>query len=75
VLVYEGALAGLIDAGELLPSGRREREIRACAVHACELLSQRLAVPARTIDALLWSRGQAPAYKERPRHRTRCVYY
>jgi hypothetical protein len=75
VLRYEPALAARIDAGELLPRGEEEREIRACAVHACELLSSRLGLPPRLIDVALWSRGQAPQYKAVPRHRTRTVYY
>ena len=75
VLVYEQRLAAHIDAGRPLRMGRQEREIRAAAVHACELLSERLAVPPRLLDVWLWNRGQAPAYKERPRHRCRTVYY
>jgi hypothetical protein len=75
VLVYEEALAGHIDSGALLPAGRWEQEIRACAVHACELLAQRTGVPPRVLDVWLWNRGQAPAYKQRPRHRTRTVFY
>ena len=39
VLRYEESLAARIDAGELLLPGREEREIRACAVHACELIA------------------------------------
>jgi hypothetical protein len=75
VLRYDPALAARIDAGELLPPGEEEREIRGCAVHACELLSARLTTPARSIDAALWTKGQAPKYKGVPRHRTRCVFY
>jgi hypothetical protein len=75
VLRYEPGLAARIDASELLPPGEEEREIRACAVHACELLSSRLELPARSIDVALWSRGQAPMYKAVPRHRTRTVFY
>ena len=75
VLVYERELAARIDAGELLPPGGEEREIRGCAVHACELLSERLGMPAREIDTALWTKGQAPRYKSVPRHRTRTVYY
>jgi Potential Queuosine, Q, salvage protein family len=75
VLVYDSAVAARIDAGELLPPGGEEREIRACAVHACEVLSERLGVPARVLDAALWNRGQAPRYKAVPRHRTRTVFY
>jgi hypothetical protein len=75
VLRYEPELAGHIDAGELLPPGEQEREIRACAVHACELIAERLGVPPRILDVWLWNRGQGERYKMRPRHRTRSVYY
>jgi len=75
VLHYDEALAGHIDSGQLLPAGREEREIRAAAVHACELLAQRTGVPPRVLDVWLWNRGQSPEYKARPRHRTRTVYY
>jgi hypothetical protein len=75
VLVYDDALAAHIDAGSLLPAGPAEREIRACALHACELLSARTGVPAHGLDMWLWTRGQEPEYKARPRHRTRSVYY
>ena len=75
VLRYEKGLAARIDAGELLEPGREEREIRACAVHACELISQRIGVAPRILDGWLWNRGQAPEYKAIPRHRTRTVFY
>jgi hypothetical protein len=75
VLVYEAALAARIDSGELLPPGAEEREIRGCAVHACELLSERLGMPARLLDVALWNKGQASSYKSVPRHRTRTVFY
>jgi hypothetical protein len=75
VLVYERSLAEQIDARRLLGAGGAEREIRACAVHACELISRRTGVPARTLDTWLWNRGQEAAYKERPRHRCRTVFY
>jgi len=75
VLRYDPALAAHIDAGELLPPGEQEREIRACAVHACELIAVRMGAPARTLDAWLWNRGQQPRYKAVPRHRTRTVFY
>jgi hypothetical protein len=75
VLVYDPALAARIDAGELLEPGAEEREIRGCAVHACELLSERLGTPARSLDLALWNKGQAPRYKSVPRHRCRTVYY
>jgi Queuosine salvage protein len=75
VLVYEESLAARIDAGELLEPGGEEREIRACAVHACELLADHLGVPPRLLDVALWNRGQAPGYKAVPRHRCRTVFY
>jgi hypothetical protein len=76
VLRYDPQLAARIDAGDLLEAGSPEEvEIRACAVHAGELIAGRLAVPPRTLDGWLWNRGQAPRYKARPRHRTRTVFY
>jgi Potential Queuosine, Q, salvage protein family len=75
VLRYDPGLAARIDAGELLAQGAEEREIRACAVHACEQIAERLGRPPRVLDTWLWNRGQAPEYKAIPRHRTRTVYY
>jgi hypothetical protein len=75
VLVYDESLAARIDTGELLPPGGPEREIRACAVHACELISAQTGIPPRLLDHRLWNRGQAAEYKAHPRHRCRCVYY
>jgi hypothetical protein len=75
VLRYDDGLAAHIDSGKLLPAGRQEREIRACAVRACELIATRVGASEHELDNSLWSRGQAPEYKARPRHRTRSVYY
>jgi hypothetical protein len=75
VLRYEESLAARIDAGELLPPGEEEREIRACALHACELIAERTGTPPRVLDMWLWNRGQEPRYKAIPRHRTRTVFY
>ena len=75
VLRYEPELGAHIDAGELLPPGGAEREIRACAVVACEEIARRLGVAPRTLDHWLWNRGQSPQYKAVPRHRTRTVFY
>lgn len=82
VLCFDPDLVARIEREELIDAGSREEvEIRACAVHAVELLAAELrargrAVTARDLDIHLWTRGQATAYKtgER-RHRTRCVYY
>jgi Potential Queuosine, Q, salvage protein family len=75
VLRYDPGLAAHIDAERPLPPSRAEREIRACALHACEQLAERTGIPPRVLDLRFWNRGQAPEYKAIPRHRTRCVYY
>jgi hypothetical protein len=75
VLRYDERLAAHIDAGRLIRAGQAEREIRACAVHACELIAQRRECSAHELDNWLWTRGQAPEFKTRPRHRCRTVYY
>jgi hypothetical protein len=75
VLRYDERLAAHIDSGELLPPGQEEREIRACALQACELIAESTGTPPRVLDMWLWNRGQAPRYKAIPRHRTRTVFY
>jgi Queuosine salvage protein len=75
VLVYDPELQAKIDRGELLEPGEEESEIRACAVHACELIARELRVAPRILDTWLWNRGQEERYKAVPRHRTRTVYY
>jgi hypothetical protein len=75
VLVYDERLAAHIDSGHLLRTGPQEREIRACAVHACALLAQRTGTTERDIDNALWTRGGAPEYKAIPRHRCRTIFY
>ncbi len=75
VLVYDGPLAEHVDGEKLLPPGPWEREIRACAVHACALLAPRLGLTEHELDHVLWSRGQEPRFKARPRHRCRTVFY
>jgi hypothetical protein len=75
VLRYDAPLAARIDAGELLEPGPEEREIRACALHACELIAPGLEVAPRVLDTWLWNRGQDARYKAVPRHRTRTLAY
>ncbi|MEZ5076467.1 MAG: queuosine salvage family protein [Solirubrobacterales bacterium] len=85
VLRLDPRLEAKIDAGELLEHGSAaEVELRACAVHAVELLAAArrggtdLGVPSLApaeIDAALWSRGRAPRYKSRPRPRSRNTAY
>ena len=60
VLVYDARLAAHIDAGRELRPGPQEREIRACAVHACELLAARLRdAAARTRQLAVEPRARA----------------
>jgi hypothetical protein len=74
VLRYEPELLERINRAELIAAGsREEREIRACALHAVELMKGSRS--AMELDYVLWNRGQAPEYKAQPRHRARSVYY
>jgi hypothetical protein len=76
VLVVDDEFVARIDRGELLePGGAQERELRACAVHACEGLATRLGVAPRLLDNWLWNRGCEPAYLARPAHLARTVFY
>jgi hypothetical protein len=76
VLEYAPELAALVDTGEPLAAGSAmEREIRGCAVHACELLADGLGVAPRLLDNWLWNRGERPPFSELPAHRTRTVFY
>lgn len=76
VLVLHDDLAARIDHGELLEAGgEMERELRACAVHACELLARRLGVAPRVLDNWLWNRALEPPYADQPPHLTRTVFY
>jgi putative queuosine salvage protein len=75
VLAYDERLAAHIDSGRQLRPGPQEREIRACAVHACALIAQRTGMSERDIDNALWTRGGAPEYKAIPRHRCRTIFY
>jgi hypothetical protein len=76
MLSYGDGLAARIQAGILLaPGGPEEVEIRACGVHAVELLSRHTGLPAAALDHQLWQRGQDPAIKAVPRHRCRCPWY
>ena len=81
VLHFDPDLVARIEREELLVAGSPEEvEIRACAVHAVELLSG--ATRARgtplwpyQLDNVLWNRGGGARYKARPRHRARCWFY
>jgi len=58
-----------------VPGSLEEVEIRACGLHAVELLAARTGRAPATIDHQLWQRGQDPAIKAVPRHRCRCSWY
>lgn len=85
VLWFDPELVGRIERGELIEHDSPEEiEIRACAVHAVELIAaawrtttggESAGPTAAQLDELLWNRGQAPEYKAVPRHRSRSTAY
>ena len=78
VLDFDDALVARIDAGELIEHDSPEEvEIRACALHAVELLVAAHPEPttATAVDNHLWHRGAGARYKARPRHRARTTDY
>jgi hypothetical protein len=77
VLEFEDGLVRRIEDGLLLEHGAAEEvEIRACALHAVELLvAARGDTTAAVVDNVLWNRGALPRYKARPRHRSRTTAY
>jgi len=77
ILSFDDALVMRIEREELIEHGSAEEvEIRACALHAVELIvAQRPGSRAADVDQLLWLRGQDRRYKAFPRHRSRCTAY
>jgi hypothetical protein len=77
ILAFEPELVARIDRGELIEHGSPEEvEIRACSVHAVELLvAARGDTCPALVDQLLWNRGAGPRYKSAPRHRSRTTAY
>lgn len=76
VLRLDPELERRIEAGELLVHGSPEEvELRACAVHAIELLATITPLSPAEIDGVLWNRGAAERYKSRPRPRSRNTAY
>jgi hypothetical protein len=77
ILRFDPELVRRIDREELVEHGSPEEvEIRACAVHAVELIvAARPGARAAEIDQALWLRGRQPRYKASPRHRCRCTAY
>ncbi len=77
VLSFDPELVARIDRQELIEHGSPEEvEIRACALHAVELIAAaRPGACAAVVDEQLWNRGQGAHYKASPRHRSRCTAY
>lgn len=76
VLHLDRGLERRIEAGELLEHGSPEEvELRACAVHAVELLAAQTSLSPAEIDAALWTRGGGARYKSVPRPRSRNAAY
>jgi len=77
MLSYDPALQDRIERGDRIEHGSPDEvAIRACALHAVELLSAKLpGTRACDLDLTLWNRGQASRYRALPRHRTRCTAY
>jgi putative queuosine salvage protein len=77
VLAFEDDLVARIEREELIEHDSPEEvEIRACAVHAVELLvAAHRATTATAVDNVLWHRGGGARYKAVPRHRARTTAY
>jgi hypothetical protein len=77
VLEVESGLVARIEAEQLIEHDSPEEvELRACAVHAVELLVDAHGdTKATAVDNTLWNRGAEPRYKAIPRHRARTTDY
>jgi hypothetical protein len=77
ILRLDPDLTARIEAEELLQHGSPEEvELRACAVHAIELLVAAVSpLTSAEIDSSLWNRGRDRRYKSLPRPRSRTTAY
>lgn len=81
ILEYAPALAEKIDNRAYLAAGSEEEvEIRACGIHAVELMKRAVHGSGRdvtsvNIDHILWNRGYESGFHEKPGHLTRSVWY
>jgi hypothetical protein len=77
VLEVDRALVERIESEQLIEHDSPEEvELRACAVHAVELLvAAHGATTATAVDNTLWNRGAQARYKAVPRHRARTTDY
>jgi hypothetical protein len=81
VITYHPELARRIDQRELLPAGSEEEvEIRATIIWAVEALREAFqqagtAAVSMHVDQWLWRLGQLEAFRGRPYHRCRTIFY
>jgi hypothetical protein len=77
VLALDDDLRARIEREELIEHDSPEEvELRACALHAVELLvAAHGSTTATAVDYVLWTRGGEPRYKSVPRHRARTTAY
>lgn len=81
ILDYAPALAARIDAGEELQAGEAaEIEIRACGIHAVELMRAAANaaghnVTSVNLDHIIWNRGYEAGLYQKPSHQTRSTWY
>jgi Potential Queuosine, Q, salvage protein family len=77
VLEVDPVLVARIESEQLIAHDSPEEvELRACALHAVELLvAAHGSTTATAVDNTLWNRGAQPRYKAIPRHRARTTDY
>jgi hypothetical protein len=77
ILEVDPDLVARIESEQLLEHDSPEEvELRACALHAVELLvAAHGSTTATAVDNTLWNRGAEPRYKAIPRHRARTTDY
>jgi hypothetical protein len=77
VLEVDPQLVARIESEQLIEHDSPEEvELRACALHAVELLvAAHRDTTATAVDNALWNRGAQPRYKAIPRHRARTTDY
>ncbi len=81
ILKYSDELTEAINSEEEITKGSSpEIEIRACAIHACELIKEKfkdkgISVNSPMLDNYLWHKGQRNFYKSLPTHQTRQTTY
>lgn len=76
VLRYTPELELRIHGGQEIESGSDEEiEIRACALHALELIKGHSPLESYQIDHILWHKSHEPRYADQPSHKTVTSFY